>query len=435
MRINLLEAGVPAGQARPVTREIQHAIDLCHAAPAGGVVEIPAGEFLTGTLILRSRVHLELEPGAVLLGSADPADYPVQPAPAYRSLHDVRGFRALIYAEGAEDISLSGPGTIDGQGAKFLRGNNDQDGRPRLLQFVSCRDVRVQDLRLRNSALWMQHYLDCERVQIRGLQVWNHANRNNDFIDIDGCREFTMSDCVGDTDDDGITLKSTGPAACENVAIANCIVSSRCNAIKLGTESTGGFRNIAISNCTVKPSSCREPILGHDEGISGLSLELVDGGVLDGVLVSNLAIDGTLAPLFIRLGDRGRPHQPGLPRPAVGRLRNVKISHVIARNAGAIGSSLTGIPGHRIENISLSDVHLELARAAPPADSGRRPDEREQSYPEAKMWGSLPACGFFVRHARNVSFHNVTVAPAAGESRPWLVTDDVIDSPTVAGPA
>jgi polygalacturonase len=432
-RIGINDLGVAPGSEGVCTKHLQQAIDLCHSR-GGGTVVIPAGVFTTGSIRLRSSVCLELEAGAVLLGSSDAADYPAQATPAYRSLKDASPFRALIYADSEENISVVGRGTIDGQGAKFTWGRSDMDGRPRLIQFVSCRDVRVEGLRLRNSALWMQHYLNCERVQLRGLNVWNHANRNNDMIDLDGCRQVTVSDCIGDTDDDGITLKSTGPAPCEHVTISNCIVSSRCNAIKCGTESTGGFRNIAISNCVIKPSAAELEISGNREGISGISLEVVDGGVLDGVVISNVSIEGTLAPVFVRLGNRARKHRADAAEPPVGALRNVRIENVQVRGAGDIGSSITGLPGHHVENITLRDVHVELAASGVAADVNKKVPERESSYPEAKMWGRLPAYGFFVRHASAVRFVDVTVKSSDGEPRPWLVTDDVVNSSGLQAP-
>lgn len=110
--------------------------------------------------------------------------------------------------------------------------------------MINCRDVIVKDVTMQNSAMWMQHYLACEGVNISGIKVYNHCNQNNDMIDIDGCRNVIISDCFGDTDDDALTFKSTSPAACENITVTNCVLSSHCNAIKFGTESTVGFRNI-----------------------------------------------------------------------------------------------------------------------------------------------------------------------------------------------
>jgi hypothetical protein len=406
------------------TAAIQRAIDLCHAA-GGGRVVIPPGRFLTGTIHLRSRVNLHLESGAVLLGSTDrAADYPVQPPSAYRSLHDVNGFRSLIYALGQEDVSVTGAGTIDGQGGEFAYGGHDKDGRPRILLFISCKRVRVENLRLQNSAAWMAHFLNCERVQIRGLDVWNHCNKNNDMLDLDGCREVTVSDCISDTDDDGITLKSTGPAPSENITITNCVLSSRCVAIKAGTESTGGFRNIAISNCVIKPTKSARHFFGVPEGASAIALEIVDGGVMDGVLISNISVEQTLSPIYIRLGNRARPHTAGAPVPGVGSLRNVMIQNLRATGAGALGQSITGIPGHLVENITLSNIRIQLAHAGEKDDLGKVLEEKESAFPEPIMWGRLPVHGLYLRHVRDARLFDVVIEPAEGEPRPTLYAED-----------
>jgi polygalacturonase len=419
----ITDFGAVSDGVRVNTKEIQEAIDRCSSA-GGGVVVVPAGTFLTGTLHLLSHVRIELSPGAILLGSPDLADYPVQPTPAYRSLKDGAGFRALIYAENQENIGLTGEGTIDGQGAKFKWGGNDMDGRPRLLLLVSCRDVRVENLRLRNSGIWMQHYLNCEDVQIRGLRVWNHSNRNNDMMDLDGCRRVTVSDCIGDSEDDGITLKSTGPAPCEDITITNCVVSSQCNAIKCGTETTGGFHNIAISNCVIKPSRATTLMSGSATGLSGIALEIVDGGVLDGVTISNISIEGTDAPLFIRLGNRARKYRPDAAVPPVGIIRNISISNVIARGSANFGSSITGLAGHPVENISLSGIRIEPGEAGTGADLGQPVPDKPTAYPESTMFGRLPAYGLYVRHATNVRLTDVVFTPAAGEPRPAFASDD-----------
>src|SRR5690606_5093240 len=121
------------------------------------------------------------------------------------------------------------------------------------------------------------------------------------------------------------TLKSTGEAPTEDVVITNCVVSSFCNAIKAGTESTGGFRNITISNCVVKPSRSRTtPIFNTPRhGITGISLEIVDGGRMEGVSINNVTIEGTECPLYIRLGNRARKHTDDAAHPPVGTIRNI----------------------------------------------------------------------------------------------------------------
>ena len=175
----------------------------------------------------------------------------------------------MIFAENQENISIIGEGTINGQGSYFERAEeNDDPGvtRPHLIQFIKCENIRIEGIRLRNSGRWMQHYLACKNLQIRGIDVYNHANYNSDGIDIDGCENVVISDCIVDSDDDGICLKRTSPASSKNVVITNCVVKSHCNALKMGTESTGVFQNITISNCVVSPSADQNPIYGNLAG-------------------------------------------------------------------------------------------------------------------------------------------------------------------------
>ncbi|MBX7259955.1 MAG: glycoside hydrolase family 28 protein [Candidatus Hydrogenedentes bacterium] len=401
------------------TAAIQKAVD---AAENGGVVEFPAGTYLSGTILLKSGVTLHLDFGATLLGSTDLADFPVLDCP-YRSYTDKYTQRALLWGYGLHDIVLTGHGTISGQGATFE--GKPYLERPFIIRFVQCSNVRVEDLSLRDAPMWMQHYLACDGVYVRGIQVWNHCNKNNDMIDIDGCRDVRISDCISDTDDDGLTLKSTSDRACENVVIANCILASHCNALKMGTESNGGFKNIAISNCAIRQSADDQPIAGRREGISGISLEIVDGGTLDQVVVSNVTIDGVLVPLFLRLGDRARPFKPDMPKPGVGRFRNVVLSNIVAKGASKLGCSITGLPEHPIENVTLDNIRIEYAGGGTLEDAGRAVDELPDKYPEAFMFGTLPAYGFYCRHVDGLTLRNAGVSVASEDRRPALVCDDV----------
>jgi hypothetical protein len=423
---NITDYGAKADGITLTTDAIQRAIDRT-AERGGGFVAIPPGVWLTGSLFLRSHVWLDLSPGAMLLGSPNPDDYPVQ-RPAYRSFHDAGGFRALIYAEGVENIGLRGGGTIDGQGGKIPFVKDEHDVRPRMIQFVSCRDVTVENLRLQNSAMWLQHYLNCDRVLVSDLRIWNHSNHNNDMIDIDGSREVVVTRCVSDTDDDGLTLKSTGTALCENVIVSDCVISSRCNAIKLGTETTGGFRNVSIRNCVVRPTRSTTPgIYGHPEGISAVTLEVVDGGRMEGVVVSQLNVEGTRSPIFIRLANRGRRHRADAARPPLGMLRQVLLEDIIVRGAGSFGSCISGIPGAAIEDVTLSRIRIDNAVGPENGNMPGLPPEREKDYPEATMFGVLPASGLFIRHARNIKLRDVTFNAAAGDRRPVITTHEVAD--------
>lgn len=430
------------------TAAIQSAIDAC-AAAGGGVVSFPAGKYLTGTIYLKSGVHLCVEQGATLLGSTNLADYPVNYC-KYVSRSDEYTVRALIWGEELDDVGITGRGTIDGQGAVFrgktapeeelekVNAPREAEGRyhvharyldrPYMIRLISCRHVRVEDISLRNSPMWMQHYLDCDFLTVRGINVYNHGSENNDMIDIDGCRNVIVSDCVGDSDDDALTFKSTGAKATEHVVVNNCILRSHCNAIKMGTESAGGFKDIAISNCVIQRSQStpkENEYAGHIDGISGIALELVDGGSMARISISNIVIEGTSFPLFLRLGNRGRAPKPSDPKPAVGTMRDIAISNVVATGIGPMGSAFSGIPGHCIENVSLSNISIRF-------DGGQKAEglsldvpENEEKYPEGWMFGALPAYGFYFRHIRGLRLHNIQLAYDEPDNRPAIICDDV----------
>lgn len=424
--------GAKPGAAYLNTTAINKAITACHAA-GGGRVIIPAGLFRSGTIVLKDQVELHLAPGATLQASTNRSDFPLQPRPAYRSQKDPGGWRALLYAAGASGIAVTGAGTIDGQGAAQLPGptapKNDVDGRPRNVLFISCHRVRIEGITMLNSGIWNQHYLDCEDVLVDRIQVYNHANRNNDGIDIDGCRRFILSNSTFDTDDDAIVLKSTGAAPTEDVVITNCIVSSFCNAIKAGTESTGGFKRISISNCVVKPSrNAAGPIFGTAKGITGISLEMVDGGILEGVSINNITIEGTDCPLYIRLGNRARRHIPEAVEPPVGKLRHVVISNIVAYNTGNYTASITGIPGHPVENIQLSNIQLYNAGGLKQGEyqaDVTKVVEDEKGYPQPTVWKELPASALFIRHARQVQVNGLMLGSTAVDPRTPVIAVDV----------
>lgn len=411
------------------TEAIQQAIDAC-AADGGGRVVIPPGRYLSGTLVLRDHVELHLSAGAVLLGSTDIGDYPEIVTP-YRFYGDEWVRQSLIFGYGLTHIAITGKGVIDGQGGAFRVDTKKRPdrymNRPYLVRFTECSYVTLKDVMMRNSAMWMQHYLACDHVRITGITVFNHCNQNNDMIDIDGCSNVIISDCRGDTDDDALTLKSTSLRPCENITITNCILSSHCNAIKFGTESTGGFRNITISNCIIKPSADRQVIYGFPDGISGISLETVDGGILEGVVISDVLIDGPEVPLFIRLGYRARPYMEGAEPPLPGPLQDVTLRNILVQNGGKIGCSITGIPGHPVRNIRISGLTMELEGGVNDARDMETVPEMIDSYPESTMFGVLPSSLFFIRHAEGISLQNIRARFSQPDRRPHLVLDNAED--------
>ncbi len=407
------------------TTSIQAAIDSC--AITGGTVFVPSGQFLTGTLYLKSNIILHISGGATLMAHTDLRKYPYLD-PGIHFYGELWARQSLLFARNAKNITVEGQGTIDGQGALFpVTTDKKPDrykNRPYLLWFAGCSNITVRDLQLNNSAFWMQHYLGCEYVNITGLKIWNHSNRNNDMMDLDGCKYVTVSNITGDSDDDGITIKSTSPLVSEHITITNSILSSHCNALKFGTESTGGFRNITISNVVIKPSRQLTTIYGKPAGLCGVALEMVDGGIMENVSIGNLVIEGPQVPLFIRLGARARRYMDAAPEPSKGVLRNINISDIVATGVSDIGCALTGIPQSPIENITIQNIQLETSGGGEPGEMNKEIEEKEKEYPESAMFGRLPAYGFYIRHAKGVRLSNITMRYRGQEGRPGIVVDD-----------
>jgi polygalacturonase len=406
------------------TKSIQAAIDACSKS-GGGTVWFPAGRFVSGTIYLKSHVTLLLDAGAVLEGSKDLKDYPVTISKV-RSYTDNYTDKSLIYAEGLVNISITGHGMIDGNGASFKVENIDNDdglrkkdefafykNRPYLIRMINCRNILVRDVTIMNSPMWVQHYLLCEDVNIDGIKVSSRVNNNNDGIDIDGCKRVRISDCEIVSGDDAIVLKSTTDIPCENITITNCVLRSDCNAFKLGTETNGGFQDIVFSNCTI-----------YDTHLAGITLQMVDGGTLERVSVSNITMNNVGTAIFIRLGNRARPFTENMAKPGMGRLSHIIIDNILGANIGRTACSITGLQGYMASDIILSNICLTFEGGEKADTTAHAIPELSEAYPEHNMFGELPAYGFYCRHVRNISFNNIELGYNKPEARPAFVFDD-----------
>lgn len=432
---NIKKFGAKADDKTINTKAIQAAIDVCSAK--GGRVVIPAGTYLSGTLYLKDNVNLYLMEGAVLKGSPEFKDYPDNLKPG-----GTKTFRAFLFALNASHISISGKGTISGNGQSQVfqlgddSGPKGNGGRPVLIRMTGCKYVDIMDVHLENSAFWMQNYMACENLHIKGITVYNHANFNNDGIDIDS-KNVLIEDCVIDSDDDGLCLKSDEAGRlCENVTIRNCVVSSNCNAIKFGTASSGGFRNINISNVTIKKASV--DLIRHWQKnmkfigqpitvISGIAIENVDGGLTDNINISNIYMTDVQTPIFIKFGNRGSVKKPKVTDP--GHLRNVIISNVTAESYSKNSSSITGFPGYDVENVQLNNIRITSMGTGTKEDAAITVPEHETMYPENRMFGYvLPAGGLFARHVKGLSIQNCQWITREKDERPVVILDDVKQS-------
>lgn len=429
--LNILNFGAVGDGIHMNGPAIQKAINQAAASPGGGTVIIPAGRFLTGTIQLKSRVRLHLEKDAVLLGSTNLNDY------------QRLNFLALIMANGQHDLSITGEGTIDGQGKPIAESVREaiQPGkyptagegkRPVIINFRKCRNVWVKGITLRESACWVQLYRDCDRVILENLTVRTMAAITNDGLDIDGCRDVIVRHCDIDSEDDAVCLKSSG-RICENVLVEHCRIRSSCNAVKFGTASFGGFRNITCRNLTI-----------YDTYISAITLQSVDGGIIDNVRISKVKITDTNNAFFIRLGHRNAKKPPGSVKNIVIEDVDVDLpdrpksamnkfpSYWRHQCTTLVTSSIAGLPGHPIQNVTFRNIRMTHAGIGPTHKPGQHRiealnqiPEREDSYPECKIFGILPAWGFFCRHVEGITFEQVSLRVLGKDHRPALVADDV----------
>ncbi len=394
------------------TASIQKAIDAC-AEAGGGTVRLSAGIFRSGTIRLRSNVSLCLDAGATLLASRDIDDYPsITPEIPY--YYQPRFTKSLIYAEHAENIALVGRGVIDGQGKHFPARPGDDAMRPYIVRFSECRNIRVRDLTFLDSARWLSHYLACENVVIDGITIRSMIRENRDGIDIDSSSDVRISNCHIESGDDAIVLKATAARPCRRVTVTNCVLSSTASALKLGTESIGGFEDILFTNCTI-----------YDTKGDAVAVEEVDGGMCRRVNISNITMNNVAVAIFVRLGNRGRqlPDRPS----GVGTLGDVTISNITATNVGPLGCSITGIPGHPVQNVTLDNIRIRFQGGGATGPTALDVPEKTDAYPKGSMFGPLPAYGLYCRHVRNLSLSRLDFGFDEEDRRPALVLDDVSD--------
>jgi polygalacturonase len=434
---NILDYGAKPDGVTLNTEAIQRAIDdTCKAG--GGTVYAPPGKFLVGGLELKSGVTLYLESGCVLLGSTSIADYPYHPGPPMQG--DQNGHH-LLFAQKSENVALCGPGTIDGQGqaywqpkAKLLppseawRDSSSQRYEPKdnnlrpspMIEFAECTNVRISGVTLQNSPGWTIRPIACDTVVIDGIRIRNPSiGVNTDGIDITCSRNVLVSNCDIACGDDAICLKSEnyyGPVVpTKNIAVTNCVLTTPGSGLKLGTASKGAFENIIFSNSIIYADTAT-PIYTHP--IAGISIELVDGGNVDGVVISNIRMQNVRAPIFVRLGERQQK--------AGTFLRNVLIENVDATGA-IITSSITGVPGFRPSDITVSNCRIRTVEQGQAEWVRREIPEAADKYPESSMMGRLPAYGFFIRHADRVRLRNVECIMDKADGRPAIVCNDAND--------
>ncbi len=428
------------------------------AREGGGVVYLPAGRYASYSVRRASHVQLYHEKGAVLLAASPTENRGYDLAEDFEWGREYQDYghshwkNSLIWGIGLEDITISGEGLIDGSGlipdygdlpgfrVGPLKGN-------KAISLKNCKNIVLKEFTMYNCCHFALLATGVDNLIIRDLVV----DTQRDGLDIDCCRNVLISGCrLNCPWDDAIVLKASYGLGrfkdTEDVTISDCIISgykegtmlantnlpptdkpgySRSpetrtppqfpyfgtGRIKFGTASSGGFRGIAITNCVF-----------HDCG--GILLETVDGGYLEDVVFSNITMRGTNSPLFMRLGARMRSPE----NTPVGVLRRVRISDVNVSDADPRYPILiSGIPGYRIEDVTVRNFHIRFQGGLTPADAPalKEVPERENAYPEHNMFGVIPAKGIFLRHVKGIELDGIHLSYDKPDTRPLLLTDDV----------
>ena len=394
---NIIDYGTVPDGVTNNAQAIQKAID--EASGRGGRVVVPAGRFLSGTLVLKSHIDLHLEKGAVLIGSLKEEDI-LDFAKLFDDDNDCTGWDGgcFLFACHEKDITISGEGEIWGQGEKVFFDDNADNGahecplqvtafRPRTTFLEDVEDLTIRDITIRDAAFWTLHMAGCRHVLVKDIRILNDIRgANNDGIDPDCCQDVIITGCLVRTGDDAIVVKSTKPMAAryggsQNIVISNCILYSRDSGLKIGTETHGDIRNLLMSDCVICDCS------------RGVGIWARDGAVIEDIHVHHLTgsvrkyADGTRAagpamwwgngePIFIdatyRNSERRYP----------GRIQNITFDHIFMKAESSI--FIGGEADARVGGISLTDLQITLCSQGtqPSGYFDEQPSERNV-YPHA----------------------------------------------------
>jgi len=396
---NILNYGAQPDGITNNSEVIQRAIDECTES-GGGRVVIPAGNFLSGTLILKSNVDLHLESGAILTSSIRQEDM-IDFARNFKDENEDVGWEGgcFLCAFHQENISITGLGTIYGQGDKIFYDDNSDGGfnecplnirtelRPRTTFFEDIKNLVVKDITFKDAAFWTLHMAGCEHVIVNGIKILNNQRgANNDGIDPDTCKDVVISNCIIKAGDDAIVVKNSEPMAakygsCENIVISNCVLYSHDSALKIGTETFNAIRNVILSDCVFRDCS------------RGVGIWARDGAIIENIHIHHISGNtkryadcpersfaprwwGKGEPIFISSTYRNSKHK--FP----GKIRDITFDHIYMKCESSI--FIAGEEDSRIKNISIQNINLSMEKqGTQPADIfDEQPSERNV-YPHA----------------------------------------------------
>ncbi len=374
VHLNVRDFGATGDGKTKDTAAIQQALDRCSVL-GGGEVLVPAGDYLTGPIALKSNTLLRLEEGATLNGSPDMADYPLTQVQWEGKW--IKGYLCMVSAMDAENISIVGKGKI--VGSPTVKGRVDRKTQlrlPALIEFTSCKNVLVQDYFTKDFGMWSIHPTYCENITFRNVVVRSGA----DGIDLDSCKHVVIDGCDFDTTDDCISLKSGRGAEgyailrpTEDVRISNCtFLDAVWACIGIGSETSGGIRNVHVEHCKCLGARTFAIYIKSRPG-RGAFIEDI---YINDLEINDLEVSGAKAG-FLRFNilDSGKqdevpvPGDEGIPTIKNFHFSNIKVTDVpwlvdglnIHPNKPLEGFSLTNVTGTCGKGISLANIeHAEL---------------------------------------------------------------------------
>lgn len=417
---------------------------IADAAKAGGTVLVDGGDYITTTVELKSGVTLFISRNSSLSANDSGKGY--------------EGKKAILYAEDAKKITLTGGGKIKGNGHLFgfrpvaaanrtspapyidvIEMRRDYRSQLRFahpskyggpIYFKDCENISADNFIIENSAYWTFKISNCENVSIKNFVINNNRNvANADGIDIAGTSNVNIEHCFISTADDGIVIKNAcwlgNCAPMSGVHISDCEIISRTNAVKVGTETTYDISDVSVKNCRLLMTDL------YPGSVSGISLEACDGTVLDGVEIDNIYMNRCTCPIFIRLANRNRASEVNeqsanaIEFGAKGQkggesdknmfdmkseVKNITASSITADGAEIpiiiAGCRQKGIT-KRVENVALNNITLNFADIPETVDRRLFIPEYACVYPEGWRFRNLPAYALWTRHTKNITVNNL----------------------------
>jgi hypothetical protein len=433
---NIRNYGAKGDKTTVDTAALQAAIDAC-TADGGGTVLVPAGTFTIGTVELKSNVTLHISAGGTLLGSGDGKQYhAVDAIPLHGDTTLNDGNWALLFAVNAKNVTIEGPGTIDGQGAQFhsaVRGTAPPSGiggskRPYHVLVYQSENFSVRNISLLDCAYHSIRIIESQRIFLDSIYIHNRVNGNNDGFHFISAEQVRLSNCTVKSGDDACAMFGS----CKYITVTNCYFSTRWSVFRFGGGHAG---NIAISNCVLKEVyGCPMKFQGDP------------GSVFENISFSDLVLDDVTGPISISVG-KGQRRSSDAALPAVlppVMVRNISFSNIhgsvtahapaqlsegslgVGSRPGEIRSAivLNAIDDAVIENISFSNVHLTFGGGGT-AEEARR--DVPKVFGEYFELGPIPAYGLYARNARGLTLQNVRFEVIEPDLRPAVFFDRVED--------